>query len=142
MNGMRLHHFPLLVIPVLLYNAFAFLIFRDWETGFSGATLFAVPMVSGVTFEFTVSAAIILMALTLLAAEVIKAARIGGSTVTDHILATVLFVVVLLEFIFVAQAATSTFLVLGAICFVDLICGFAVSLRAATRDISVVESDF
>lgn len=142
MGGMRFHHFPLLLIPVLLYNVFAFLIFPDWERGFATASLFTIPMVSGAVFTFTVSAAITLMALVLLAAEVIKAARIGGATVTDHLLATILFVAVLLEFIFVRQAATSSFFVLLAVCFIDLICGFAVSLRTATRDISISERAF
>ena len=43
----------------------------------------------------------------------------------------------MVEFLLVPQAATGTFLVLGAIALVDLICGFAVSIRTASRDITL-----
>ena len=139
---MRIQHFPLLLIPFLLYNVFAFLIFGDWEAGFARATIFSVPMVSGAAFELTVSASIILMALVLLGFEVIKATRLGGTTITDHLFATVLLIVMLIEFLLVAQAATSTFFVLMVIAAVDLICGFAVSLKSATRDVTVTPTEF
>jgi len=99
--------------------------------------MFSVPMMSGASFTLSVSAAIILMALFLLAFEVIKAARVGTGSVADHVLATVIFIAFLIEFLLVPQAATDTFLVLTAIALVDLICGFAVSIRTATRDISL-----
>lgn len=132
-----MRHVPLLVVPFLLYNTFAFLIFQNAEADFRDAIMFTAPIVSGATFSLTVSAAIILMALLLLGFEVVKAAHIGSGSVADHMLATALFVVFLLEFLLVPEAATSTFLILMAIVLVDLVCGFAVSLRSATRDVSV-----
>jgi hypothetical protein len=132
-----MRHFPLLLIPFLLYNAFAFLIFADPEADFRAAAMFSVAMVSGATFTLTVSATIILLALLLLGVEVVKATRIGSGSVADHVLATALFIVFLLEFLLVEQAATSTFLVLMAISLVDLVCGFAVSIRSATRDVTL-----
>lgn len=132
-----MRHLPLLVVPFLLYNVFAFLIFEDFEGEFREATLFTLPLVSGATFALTVSAAIILLALLLLGLEVVKATRVGSASIADHVMATVLFVLFLVEFLLVPQAATSTFFVLMAIALVDLVCGFAVSLRAATRDIMV-----
>jgi hypothetical protein len=131
-----MRYIPLLVVPFLLYNAFAFLIFENYETGFAAATVFTVPMVSGADFSLTVSAAIILMALVLLGFEVVKATRVGATNVADHVLATILFVIFLLEFLLVRQAATSTFLILTAIALVDLLCGFAVSLKSAHRDVT------
>lgn len=132
-----LQYVPLLAVPFLLYNAFALLIFSDAQTGFAQEGIFTVAMVSGATFTLTVSAAIVIMALVLLVFEVLKATRIGTGAVADHVLATVLFVAFLLEFLLVRQAATSTFLILMAISLVDLVCGFAVSLRSAARDITV-----
>jgi hypothetical protein len=132
-----MRHFPLLVVPLLLYNAFAFLIFEEYEGDFREAVLLEVPLVSGTTFELTVSASIILLALLLLGLEVVKATRVGSASISDHVLATALFVIFLVEFLLVPEAATSTFLVLMAIALVDLICGFAVSIRSATRDIMV-----
>jgi hypothetical protein len=104
---------------------------------FREAIMFSVPIVSGATFSLTVSATIILMAVMLLGFEVVKAARIGSGSIADHMLATALFVLFLLEFLLVPEAATSTFAILMAIALVDLVCGFAVSLKSATRDVSL-----
>jgi hypothetical protein len=131
-----MRHIPLLVVPFLLYNAFAFLVFADAAVDFREAQMGSVRMASGATFTLSVSASIILLALLLLAIEVVKAARIGRGAITDHVLATLLFVAFLVEFLLVAQAATGTFVILMAIALVDLVCGFAVSIRTATRDIS------
>ena len=134
-----MRYVPLLVIPLLLYNAFAFLIFEDPASDFRDAVMFSVTMPSGALFTLTVGATIILMALLLLGLEVVKATRIGSSSIVDHVLATVLFIVFGLEFLLVPAAATSTFAVLMGIALVDLICGFAVSLKSATRDVSFYE---
>jgi hypothetical protein len=134
-----MRYVPLLVVPFVLYNVFAFLIFANVEADFRAASLFSVAMVSGATFTLTVGTSIILLALVLLGAEVVKSTRIGRGSIADHILATVLLIVMLLEFLLVPEAATGTFFVLLAIALVDLVCGFAVSIRTASRDISLGE---
>jgi hypothetical protein len=131
-----MQYVPLLSIPIVLYNIFAFFLFPDYEAGFRAAPLFEVTMVSGAVFSLTVSSSIILMALVLLGAELVKATRITASAVGDHILATIVFVVCLLEFLLVRECATPTFLILTAIALLDLVCGFAISLRSATRDVN------
>jgi hypothetical protein len=132
-----MRYVPLLLFPFILYNAFAFLIFADYQVDFREAYLFNVTMPSGVPFVLTVATSIIILALVLLAVEVVKAARIGAGSIVDHMLATALFVAALLEFLLVRQAATGTFLVLTVIALLDLICGFAVSIRTAIRDVSL-----
>jgi hypothetical protein len=132
-----MRYVPLLLFPFILYNAFAFLIFAEYQVDFREAYLFGVTMPSGAPFVLTVATSIILLALVLLAVEVIKAARIGAGSIVDHVLATALFVAALLEFMLVRQAATGTFLVLTVIALLDLICGFAISIRTAIRDVSL-----
>lgn len=132
-----MRHFPLLLIPFILYNVFAFLIFVDYQVDFREATMFSMPMMSGAQFTLTVGATIILLALVLLAAEVVKATRIGSASIVDHVLATALLIVFLLEFLLVEEGATSTFFVLMVIALIDLVCGFAVSIRSATRDVAI-----
>jgi hypothetical protein len=127
---------PLLVVPFLLYNAFAFLVFKDYQGDFRTAEMFSMQMVSGVTFTLSVGTAVIVFALLLLGVEVVKAARIGSGSIVDHVFATALLVACLLEFVLVPQAATGTFLVLTVIALIDLVCGFAVSIRTASRDVS------
>jgi hypothetical protein len=46
-----------------------------------------------------------------------------------------------IEFIAVRQAATSTFLILVALAFVDVIGGFTISIRTAQRSVMVEETD-
>lgn len=133
-------YLPLLIIPIALYHVFAFFLFSEYPdaaAGFRQAALFDVSMVSGARFELTVGSSIILMALVLLGAELVKATRITASAVGDHILATVIFVICLIEFLLVQACATSTFLILTAIALLDLVCGFAISLRSATRDVNL-----
>lgn len=131
-----MRYIPLLVVPLLLYNVFAFFVFANYDDDFREATMVHVPIVSGATFSLTVAACIVILAVLLLGVEVVKAARIGSGSVVDHMLATVLFVIYLVEFLLVPQAATSTFLILMVIALMDLLCGFAVSLKSATRDVT------
>lgn len=133
---------PFLVIPLILYNVFAFgILGSDAATPWM-AVLFEVNMVSGVPFKLDLGATLILVALVLLFFEVLKATRIGSITIWDHMLSTFVFVAYLLEFVLVGAAATSVFFVLTAISLIDLLAGFAVSLRAATRDVAIDGGEF
>jgi hypothetical protein len=131
-----MRHVPLLVIPFIIYNGFALLIFADSAVDFHAAEVGSIGMASGATFTLSVGASIILLALVLLALEVVKAARIGRGSITDHVLATALFIAFLSEFLLVPQAATEVFAILMVIALADLVCGFAVSIRTAARDVS------
>jgi hypothetical protein len=57
--------------------------------------------------------------------------------VVDHGLSLVLFLGMLVEFILVRQAATATFFLLLVVGFIDVLGGFAVTLRSAQRDLTV-----
>ena len=52
-------------------------------------------------------------------------------------LSMVLFVAALVEFLLVKNAATQIFFILMTISFIDVIAGFAVSIRTAGRDLSI-----
>lgn len=124
---------PLLLIPFAIYNIIAFLM-----PGVSWSGVVAsVPMISGATWSMTAAEILIALAILLLFGEMMKATRIGVRTVVDHGLSLVLFLAMLVEFLLVAQAATSTFFLLLVVSFVDVLGGFAVTLRTAQRDLSV-----
>jgi len=133
---------PFLIIPLILYNVFAFGFLGGDPASPWTAVLCEVNMVSGTVFRLDLGSTLILVALVLLFFEVLKATRIGSITIWDHMLSTFVFVAYLLEFILVASAATSVFFVLTAIALIDLLAGFAVSLRAATRDVAIDGGDF
>ena len=129
---MYLVGFPLLLIPLALYNIIAFL----FALGF-GDTVFTVPMMSGATLGVTTGDLLIIFSILLLFVEILKATRFGVKSIVDHMLSFVVFVVALAEFLMVQKAATSTFLLFLVICAIDVVGGFSISIRSATRDYNV-----
>ena len=125
--------FPLLLIPFAIYNMIVFL-----TPGVSWTTpVTTVHMMSGQDWVLTWEDILLAFAIFLLWVELIKSARIGARGAVDHILAVALFVAMLIEFLLVARAATSTFFLLMAIALVDALAGFVVGMRTASRQIEV-----
>ncbi len=130
---MSLIGFPLLLIPFAIYNIVAFLMPGVSWTG----TLTSVHMVSGGEWTMSAGEMLVTLAILLLTGEVLKSTRIGLRTVIDHALALILFLGMLVEFLLVQRAASGTFFLLLVIGFVDVLGGFAVTLRSAQRDLTV-----
>jgi hypothetical protein len=125
--------FPLLLVPFAIYNIVAFLM-----PGVTWADVItAVRMVSGTDWNMSAGDLLIAFAALLLFGEVLKATSIGVRTVVDHGLSLILFLAMLVEFLLVPQAATSTFFLLLVLSFIDVLGGFAVTLRTAERDLTV-----
>ncbi len=125
--------FPLLIVPFAIYNIVAFLMpGLNWTD-----PLTRVHMTSGVDWVMALGDMLIALAIFLLFLEMLKATRIGVRTIIDHSLSLVLFLAMGVEFLLVRQAATSTFFLLLVASFVDVIGGFAVTLRSAQRDLNV-----
>jgi hypothetical protein len=122
--------FPLLIIPLAIYNMIAFLTPPDGGWLFPLAT---VHLVSGKDWMITLGDAVIGLTLVLLLFEIVKAVRPGAMSVIDHMLSVLVFIAAVGEFVMVGQAATSTFAVLCAICLVDAIGGIAISVRVGRR---------
>jgi hypothetical protein len=130
---MYLIGFPLLVIPFAIYNMIAFLTpGLAWT-----ATVATIQLISGQLWTVTPEEIILAFSILLLGVEVIKATRMGIRGLTDHILSMVLFIVMLVEFLLVARAGTSTFFILMVICLVDVLAGFIITARTAQRDIQI-----
>src|SRR5262245_39994217 len=116
--------FPLLLVPFALYNMVVFLLNMTFTD-----TLFTLNLLSQTRFPVTTGDALVVIALLLLYLEVLKAARFGSKAVMDHVLSLALFVGMAAEFMLVPQAATTTFLLLTVVSFVDVITGLSVSAR-------------
>ncbi|HZU87957.1 MAG TPA: hypothetical protein VE993_01745 [Stellaceae bacterium] len=130
---MYLLGFPLLLIPFAIYNIVAFLLPDVSLT----APVTHVGMISGGEWSLSAGEMIITLALLLLFGEMLKATRIAMRTVIDHVLSFLVFLAILVEFLLVRQAATGTFFLLMVVAFVDVIGGFAITLRSAQRDFTV-----
>ena len=68
-------------------------------------------------------------------------ARSACARCVDHILSMGLFIAMLIEFLLVRQAGTSTFFILMMISVVDVLGGFIVTLRTAQRDMTIERVD-
>jgi hypothetical protein len=129
--------FPLLLIPFAIYNMIAFL-----TPGVSWtSTVTTVHMMSGQDWVLTWEDILLAFTIFLLWVELIKSTRAGMRSAMDHVLAMALFIGMLVEFLLVQRAATSTFFLLMAIALVDVLAGFIVGMRSATRQIEVEGAD-
>lgn len=127
--------FPLLLVPFAVYNIIAFLMPGvEWT-----APVTTVRMASGQDWVLTWEDILLAFSILLLAVEIMKATRIGLRTIVDHVLAMALFVAMLVEFLLVQRAGTSTFFLLMMIGLVDVMVGFIVSIRSSQRQIEVDE---
>jgi hypothetical protein len=125
--------FPLLLVPFAIYNIIAFLMPGvSWTSA-----LISIHMASGAECSLSPGDILITLAILLLFGEVMKSTRIGVRTVVDHALSLILFIGMLVEFILVKQAASAIFFLLLVISFIDVLSGFAVTLRSAQRDVTV-----
>ena len=125
---------PLLIVPFIVYNVQVFLVGGSnvWNN-----EVFTVSLIHGGTWTMNMGDLMVLLALVLLFFEIIKATRVGASSVIDHLLSTFVFIAFLVEFLVVQAAAHSVFFILMMIALVDVLAGFTVSVRSATRDVNV-----
>ncbi|HMN86785.1 MAG TPA: hypothetical protein PKA74_12445 [Bauldia sp.] len=125
---------PLTIIPLILFNILALTVGTDVWTG----TVFGLTMLSGARWVLSVGDLMIILGIGMLFAELMKSARASSSTILNHILSTVVLIVYIIEFIVVGVAANSIFFILTVIALFDVVLGFSISIRTATRDISMV----
>ena len=130
---------PLLAIALIAYNVIAMGVLG--LVGVNGdvwlTQVMAVPMLSGVIWSMTLGDVMILFGLILLFIEIIKSTNIGTRSIIDHMLSTFVFIAFLVEFLLVGFAAHTVFFTLMLIALIDVIAGFSVSIRGATRDVSL-----
>jgi hypothetical protein len=125
--------FPLLLIPFAVYNMIAFLTPGVTWT----AAVTTVHMMSGQDWVLTWEDLLIGFSIFLLWIEIIKSTRLGMRSVMDHLLAMALFIGMLVEFLLVKQAGTSTFFLLMVIALVDVLAGFIIAMRTGRRQVEV-----
>jgi len=128
--------FPLLLIPLAIYNIIAFLM-RDVSFA---AALFTVPLTSGTAWPVTLSDVLLALGILLLLCEVIKGARPGAKYLTDHLLSLLVLGGAAAEFVMVPQFGTSTYFLLTTLALVDFLSGIALRTRRGTAASTVAVS--
>ncbi len=129
---------PLLIVPFLIFNILAFTVFAGSTEGW-GRTIFAIPMVSGFQWLVTWGDLMIIVGLVFLFLEILKSTQTGRTSVVEHMLSTVVFVIYLVEFLLIGAAADSVFFILMMMALIDVVAGFTVSITAAGRDVTMMQ---
>jgi hypothetical protein len=135
-SPMSMIGFPLLLIPLAIYNIIAFLM-RDVSFA---AALFTVPLPSGAAWAVTLSDVLLTLGILLLLCEVIKGARPGAKYLTDHLLSLLVLCGAGAEFALLPQFATSTFFLLTTLSLVDFLSGIALRTRRGVAASAVAAS--
>jgi F0F1-type ATP synthase assembly protein I len=117
--------FPLLLIPLAVYNIIAFLMpsvsFTD--------VLFKVPMITGEAWPVTLSDVMLALGVVLLLLEVVKGARPGSKFLMDHLLSLIVFGAAAAEFVMWPKFGNSTYFLLVLLAMADFLGGIAQRTR-------------
>ena len=117
--------FPLLLIPLAIYNIVVFLMpsvsFVD--------SLFKLPLMSGAEWAVNLSDLLLAIGVFLLLLEIIKGARPGAKFLTDHLLSLIVFGAAAAEFVLWPRFGTSTYFLLTMLALVDFLSGIALRTR-------------
>ena len=90
---------------------------------------------SGASWSVNAGEMLIIIGVLALYFEMFKATRTTTSSIIDHGISMLIFIVYLIEFLVVADAGNSVFLILMLMALVDVIAGYTVTIVAARRDL-------
>jgi hypothetical protein len=127
-SPMSMVGFPLLLIPLAIYNIIA-LLMRDVSFV---EPLLNVTLVSGTEWSVTLSDILLALGVLLLLLEVLKGARPGAKYLTDHLLSLIVFGGAAAEFLLLPRFGTSTYFLLTMLALVDFLSGIALRARRGT----------
>jgi hypothetical protein len=121
--------FPLLLIPLAIYNIIVFLM-----PGVSLAEpVVTVTLMSGAEWPLTLSDMLLALGIVLLLFEIIKGARPGAKYLTDHLLSLIIFGGAVAEFLLWPRFGSSTYFLLALLALVDFLSGIALRARRGAQ---------
>ncbi|MET3856619.1 MULTISPECIES: hypothetical protein [unclassified Rhizobium] len=128
---------PLMIIPFILYNMAMLGLMGSGGIPALQHDIIVLSMISGAIWSMALGDLFIVVALVILFVEILKATRNGSGSLVNHMLSMLVFIAFLVEFLLVQDAATQVFFILMTVALIDVIGGFAVSIRTAGRDVSI-----
>jgi len=135
--------FPLLLIPVAIYNVIALsgqeFASVDYVRDRLDQDFQSIPMASDALWHITPGHALIGLTVLLLFFELIKSTGTGRAAIMNHAFSMVLFIVCLVEFLMFPAFATSVFFLIMLMCLLDVMAGFIVTIISARRDFGMAE---
>ncbi len=139
--------FPMIAIAIILYNVVAFagpaffLDANDME-GLDQAGqvqlvlnyAWSIPLISGDIWVLSLGDILLFVGLVMLFQEVVRATSSSSTSIFNHVLSLLLFVIAIVEFLVVPGFGTSVFFLLICMTLFDVMAGFTVSIVSARRD--------
>ncbi|KQV73072.1 hypothetical protein [Rhizobium sp. Root1220] len=128
---------PLMIIPFILYNLTILGLMGGGGLPALENDIIVLSMISGAMWSMSLGDLFIVVALVVLFFEILRATQNAGGSLANHMLSMLVFIAFLIEFLLIQDAATQIFFILMTIALIDVIGGFAVSIRTAGRDVSI-----
>lgn len=136
--------FPLLALPVLLYNLVVLTMNGGLRTTEASSQLaqplFTIHMTSGGAWPVTLSDLFLGASLVVLFIELLKSTNSRNIAIINHSLSMILFVGCLVEFLLLKGFATSAFFLITLMVLLDVLAGFIVTIVSARRDIDLQDA--
>jgi len=117
--------FPLLLIPLAVYNIIVFLM----PTVSLSEPVLRLALMSGAEWQIALGDILLAFAALMLLFEMIKGARPGAKYLTDHLLSLIVFGAAAAEFLLWPKFGTSTYFLLTLFALVDFLSGVALRTR-------------
>jgi hypothetical protein len=131
--------FPLLALPVLLYNLDVLGLKGGLQSTDASAQmvgpLFTIHMTSGGAWPVTLGDLFLAASLVVLFIELLKSTNSRNVAIINHSLSMILFVVCLVEFLLLKGFATSVFFLITLMVLLDVLAGFIVTIVSSRREI-------
>jgi hypothetical protein len=129
--------FPFTLFPLIVYDVVAFLAPGALADEGWDSEVFSMQLFSGAPWSVTAGDLLIVFALGCLFLEMLRATVASRGALTNHLASVVVLIFYAVEFVVFREAATSVFFLLTVIALVDVLAGYAVSLRVASRDVTL-----
>lgn len=133
--------FPLLAIPVIIYNMMALTSNAADVDGVSAMAIsLADPKLGMAVFgswRVTSGDILIILSMGFFFIEILKSTSTGSSTIANHAVSMLVFIVCLIEFLLLKNFQTSVFFILTVMTLLDVLAGVVVTIISARRDFTV-----
>jgi hypothetical protein len=133
--------FPLLAIPVIIYNVIALTAGGADVNGVSAMAIQLSDPARGTTifgsWVVTSGDILVILSMCFFFVEILKSTSTGSSTIANHAVSMLVFIVCLIEFLLLKNFQTSVFFILTVMCLLDVLAGVVVTIISARRDFTV-----
>ncbi len=133
--------FPLLAIPVIIYNMMALTANGADVNGVSAIAISLADPTNGMavfgSWRVTSGDILIILSMCFFFVEILKSTSTGSSTIANHAVSMLVFIVCLIEFLLLKNFQTSAFFILTIMCLLDVLAGVVVTIISARRDFTV-----